>query len=351
MLYHSGMEKSTKRTCSRSHVFDCLRVVAMCGVLAVHLSQQFPIPTDFLQRAMGMGANCVQIFFVISAFLACGYFFKSGATTAGYYKRRALRILPTYYAAIVAVMLWVECATKGYNPDIFHLGWLRYFLALNTILPSTDFWQWNNAFGFWTMTDFIFFYAIIPLLIKVFNSFRKCVILFFICLIVARIISLYIDSITTNTIFSNLQLMIRWSPLFQMRHFALGMMTYFAVREDKKSYAAIILVATGMLPIPSDLLFSILTCLLILAVRENDIHIIGRKQKLLQFFSKYSFHIYLTHLLSLTIGGRIAKQFFAPCSLSFYASKFLLFIGCTFILCLFLEIIQRLSNRIFSSKK
>lgn len=343
------MENSTERKCSRSYVFDYLRVVAMFGVLAVHLSQQFPIPGSLLKRTMGMGAHCVQIFFVISAYLACGYFFKNGATTIGYYKRRALRILPTYYAAIIAAMLWVEFATNGYNPDIFHLGWTRYFLALNTILPSADFWQWNNAFGFWTMTDFIFFYAIIPLLIKFFNTFLKCSIFFFICLLVARL-SHYAGSMATDTIFSHLQQMITWSPLVQMPPFALGMMTYFAMREDKKSYAAIILVATAMLPIPAALLFSILTCLFILTVKETDVHIHGRKRTLLQFLSKYSFHIYLTHLLSLDIGSRIAMHLFTPSTLAFYAAKFLVFISCTFILCLFLEIIQRLSNRMFSPR-
>ena len=319
----------------------------MLGVLAVHLSQHFPIPVSLLKRAMGMGAYCVQIFFVISAFLACGYFFLPAVTTTGYYKRRALRILPTYYAAIVAAMLWVEFATKGSTPDIFHLGWIRYFLALNTILPSEDFWQWNNAFGFWTMTDFILFYAFIPILIKSFNNFRKCAIFFFICLLIARL-SNYIGGMATDTIFSSLNQMIVLSPLVQMPSFALGMMTYFAMRENKKSYAAIILVATAMLPISPALLFSILTCLFILTVNEADVHLHGSKQYFIQFLSKYSFHIYLAHLLALAIGSRIAMQFFAPSSFVFYAIKFLVFAGSTFILCLFLEIIQRLSNRIFS---
>ncbi len=172
------MNVNTSKT--YSIIFDFIRIFAMLGVLAVHLSQQFPV-SALLKSVLGMGACCVQVFFVISAYLACSYFYKHEASTINYYKKRAIRILSTYYAAITAAIIYVTIFTNGYPEDTYDLGWLRYFLALNTILPSDSFWHWNNAFGFWTMTDFIFFYAIMPFVFKVVHSFYRSVIFFFIC--------------------------------------------------------------------------------------------------------------------------------------------------------------------------
>ncbi len=322
----------------------------MFGVLAVHLSQQFPMLHQMKEIAR-MGACCVQIFFVISAYLGCSYFFRPGATIGKYYKKRALRILPTYYAAIVAAMVYIEFFTKGYNADVFHLGWLRYFLGLNTILPSVDFWQWNNAFGFWTMTDFIVFYAIIPMIIKFVNTWRKSVVFFLLCYVAAVIVPRLIMFCIAGTPFHQLDTMLRFSPLVQMQHFALGMMTYFAVRDSKTSMAAIMLIGVAMLPrgfCSPPLLFAILTCLFIISVKERDVNIMGAPRKCLQFVAKYSFHVYLTHLLALAIGQQIAVALCAPSTVYFYMVKFFAFIVATLLLCCFLELAQRTANKIFS---
>ena len=342
------MESHITTASTRSYVFDYLRVFAMFGVLAVHISQQFFVPFTFLKQVMGMGQFCVQIFFVISAYLACSYFFKRGCSTSGYYKRRLLRILPTYYAAIVAAMLYIEFTTEGYETDIFHLGWLRYFFALNTILPSADYRAWNNAFAFWTLSDFLFFYALVPYLIKVFNTFRRCVYFFFICIIVATITRCICVDFNSSC-FSELPTMIRQSPLCQMQHFAAGMMTFFAVREEKKSIAVLILVLTAMLPYvvcDSALTFAILTGIFILSVKEEDIAV---KSRWVLFFSKYSFHIYLTHVLALAIGWRIADLLFVRdiSPFSYHLTRLFVFIGGTIALCCFLEIVQRIANRVF----
>lgn len=333
-----------------SIIFDYLRVFAMFGVLAVHLSQQFPMP-GLMKQIAGMGAYCVQTFYVISAYLGCSYFFRPVATIGGYYKKRALRILPTYYAAIVAAMVYIEFFTKGYNPDVFHLGWVRYFLGLNTILPSVDFWQWNNAFGFWTMTNFIVFYAIIPIVIKKVKSFKDGAIFFLICFIISAVARVLSNLYATPGTYSELDLMIGWSPAVQMQHFALGVMTYFAVRDGKQSFAAIILICFALFPAricPPPLLFAILTCLFIISVKEREVNITGAPGKWLQFVAKYSFHIYLTHLLALAIGKRIALIFCEPSTVCFYAAKLIVCIVATILLCCFLELAQRTANKLFS---
>lgn len=73
----------------RSLILDYLRVLAMAGVLVVHCSQQFSVPPQ-IYNILRSGVFCVQIFFVISGYLACFYFARSEASIANYYKKRAL---------------------------------------------------------------------------------------------------------------------------------------------------------------------------------------------------------------------------------------------------------------------
>ena len=325
----------------------------MLGVLMVHFSYNFPAP-DIVKSIARMGANCVQIFFVISGYLACSYFLKPNACITEYYKKRALRILPIYYAAIIAAMLCIEFFSKGHNSDVFHLGWIRYFLGLNTILPSADFYQWNNVCGFWTMTDFICFYAVIPLLIRFAYTFHRCIILFFILLIIARLAHTLGYLLPLNTCFDKISLLIEWSPLVQMQHFGIGMLTFFAVRENKKSIACVILIAIAMLPTrlcDSHLLFSILTGLFIMSVQESDIAIHGAKRTCLHFLAKYSFHVYLTHLLALRIASKISYPWCEKSLFLYFTCKLSLSIIITILLCIFLEMVQRLAIKLFSTKK
>ena len=353
----------------RSLILDYLRVLAMAGVLVVHCSQQFSVPPQ-IYNILRSGAFCVQIFFVISGYLACFYFARPEASIANYYKKRALRILPTYYAAIIAAMIYVEFATTGYDEDTLHLGWLRYFLGLNTILPSSNFSQWNNAFGFWTMSEFILFYAIIPILIKFFNSYNKSLLLFLIFLAVAIITNFTIPFIPTNS-FAAVERFLLWSPLMQMQHFALGIVIYFAIKENRTKEAAIglailavmmsalslLILSTPALNIAAAellaaaLAFSSYTGLAILIASKKASGPGASKHHMLRFFSKYSFHIYLTHILALNIASQLASEWCQPASLSFYIVQALATLLAIFLLCTFLEISQRAADSIFSTRK
>lgn len=330
-------------------VVDYLRVFAMLGVLAVHFSQHFPVQ-GVVKTIAAMGGSCVQIFFVISAFLGCSYFFKGQTKIGLYYKRRALRILPMYYAAIVAAILYTELFTEGSCEDVFKLGWLRYFLALNTVLPSGCFEQWNNAFGFWVMTDFIFFYALIPFIIKKVCTFKSSVVFFLACFAIACIMLRGVSFENSTGAFPELKSIVILSPLVQMQHFALGMLTYFAVREGKNSFASVICIIMALPAIcfaSHALLFSLLTCLFILSVKEKDVSLKERPRKWLQFVSKYSFHIYLTHLIALSIGQCVAMSVCSSLSICFCIIKLAITIVVMLVLCCFLEMEQRFASKLF----
>jgi len=330
--------------------FDYLRCVAMLGVLAVHLSQHFPT-TPFIKSVMVVGMYGVQMFFVISAWLGCESMYRQSYSLKHYYCSRALRILPIYYAAIIAAMLYVCMGTNGFSSDIFHLGWFRYFLGLNTILPSASFWQWNNAFAFWTMSEFIYFYISLPFIIKLVNSWNKSILFFLLCVLLAELspkaigwFSFHYGQGTIIEQFSEMVNFIGYSPLCQMQYFALGILGYFAIRDNKKSFAVIIMILVSISSIICDssaLLIAALTCIFILTVKSADVLLSGSSLTCLKLISKYSFHIYLAHMLSLQIAGRLAGIVGESCC--FYVVKFLFFFFILLLLCYYLEFVQHIT--------
>lgn len=340
-------------------VLDYLRIAAMLGVLLIHFSAYFPVPG--LSSAVKYGKYGVQVFFIISAYLGCSFFASRDADTLKYYKRRALRILPTYYAAIVVAMVYAECVMGGFTPDSLHIGWVRYFLGLNTILPSNEFGQWNNCFAFWTMTEFILFYAIVPYLLKLVYNFRRCLILFIICSIVA-FVSRKGAGYIPDTWFSDPNAFIRFSPLCQMQYFALGMLGYFAMREKKTNlreywnnarnkFLAVLWVVLALLPAlmagGSGTTFAMIALACILYVKNESVMLQGKALSLVRFVARYSFHVYLTHFLALSAGEMLVKNMENISGMMAYGLQFVIAIGIIVLLCVVLEVAQRLCNRLF----
>lgn len=330
--------------------FDYLRVFAILGVLAVHLAQNFPFP-KMLNEVMWQGAACVQVFFVMSAYLACAYFFRPDASIIGYYKNRALRILPIYYTAIVLAMVYMELFCGGTSNDCFGLGWLRYFLGVNTILPSNNFAHWNNCFGFWAMGSFLPFYLILPFVLKVVNSFWKSVCFFVVCFGLFMVLRRNGVEILSLDGYSLPFAYIVVSPFTQMQYFALGIVAFFAIRENKQSLAIIISLLFALLPHRIGehyLLFAIASTVAILSVKNEAVMLRGTGLKVLKFLAKYSFHIYLTNLMAFSVAEAIA----CSCcdfqqSVAFYSFKFILSIGLIVILSMMLEFVNRLVQRVF----
>ena len=79
-------------TAKRNINLDLIRVFADFMVLSVHIGQ-------YTGREFVVGAKGVQLFFVISGYLA--FASMSNKSVSQYYKSRVLRILPTYYFCII----------------------------------------------------------------------------------------------------------------------------------------------------------------------------------------------------------------------------------------------------------
>ena len=167
---NSNIEKNERNYC-----YDILRIMACLGIVCVH-EVYLPKP-QIISEIFQLGAGGVQVFFVMSGWWAAIAFSKENIGITEYYKKRFLKIIPAYYLS-VACMMAFQVFVGTNSVDEWGLGYFRYFLALNTVLPSNDYHFWNNLFGLWTMGDFIWFYIFAPFLLRK-GNYRKSCILFF----------------------------------------------------------------------------------------------------------------------------------------------------------------------------
>jgi peptidoglycan/LPS O-acetylase OafA/YrhL len=123
----------------RFALFDSLRAIAVLSVVAFHVST---FTGDLDKRVLGdvlglLGNQGLVIFFVISGFLLyrpyaaahCGG--KPRPSTRRFFRRRALRIVPGYWAALTLLAIYPGISA------IFSHDWWRYYLFLQVYSPRT----------------------------------------------------------------------------------------------------------------------------------------------------------------------------------------------------------------------
>src|SRR4051812_23090315 len=132
---------------------DGLRAVAILGVLAHHVPDFSSTLAAMLQENGRFG---VSLFFVISGFLICTLFLREKSAMGrvnlpGFYGRRAVRLLPLYYAVLASEALLVF-ALHQYNPEnqlLFRAKLPAYLLYFSNWLPTAThgpfFVAWSLA--------------------------------------------------------------------------------------------------------------------------------------------------------------------------------------------------------------
>ena len=148
---------------------DGVRGIAILMVLAVHLQQLEVLPASYLwlRRLMYVGWSGVDLFFVLSGFLITGILLdtrdRSGRAQV-FYARRALRIFPLFYLAVlIGIVLtpFAASATELVRINFPSLReWVLYLCYLqNWAIPITN----HNILGqFWSLGVEEQFYLLWP---------------------------------------------------------------------------------------------------------------------------------------------------------------------------------------------
>jgi peptidoglycan/LPS O-acetylase OafA/YrhL len=142
-----------------------LRGVAIAFVLLFHLEVPWA----------GSGFLGVDVFFVISGFLmACLY--EPGAM-GSFFARRARRILPAYFATVLATLAAAAIVTLP--PDLAEVADQAVYATL--LVPNAGFWMANSYFAkdvftpllhLWSLGVEIQFYVLVPLVTLIAHRFR-----------------------------------------------------------------------------------------------------------------------------------------------------------------------------------
>lgn len=165
-----------------------LRIVSCFAVFFCHFGQRlyFSSISSDMYKFSQLGKYGVELFFVISGYLACFSLSKNKSVVL-FYKKRAIRILPLYYFCILYYFLTETFLFKAVPKDGMHLGWIRYIFCLNGIVKSEGYF-WSNIGITWTIPVFIVFYLLAPLFFKVAKTLLRSTLLLLLSIPVSIIV-------------------------------------------------------------------------------------------------------------------------------------------------------------------
>lgn len=115
------------------------------------------------------------------------------------------------------------------------IRFFRFFFFLQTIIP-TDNWQlWGNRNATWSMSSFVFFYLIVPILYKLINKFWKMIgIIGGLAFLKPYIISFLIKYLSFYPTEASIEYFVGSSPLITLISFLFGASIFLQKKEKKK---------------------------------------------------------------------------------------------------------------------
>lgn len=138
------------------------RIRDPAGDRGTHLAV-FPRPPNWLTKIVNQGARGVQLFFVTSALTLSMSWVARNENSADFYARRAFRIVPMFWIAIV-FFLWLN----GTGPSMYAPEGIGVRHVIMTALRVHGFWPdtiTSVVPGGWSVADEVMFYALFPLVV------------------------------------------------------------------------------------------------------------------------------------------------------------------------------------------
>lgn len=232
--------------------FGALRLYLATTVFLYHifaLSQN-----EHLWALSGLDPEfAVRGFFVVSGYLIAGSAMRA-RTVGDYWRNRALRILPAYWAALILGVLLAAVSVQPLDLSKLWSGaTARYLVAnlifLNFLAPDIPPAFAQNAYhaingSLWTIKIEVGFYVIAPLLVRLFSWRRPLLWLVIIyCASVAYLVSL--EQLYVLTGKDSFLFLARQLP-GQMSYFAVGMAWHLVTNRNQANLARIFFAGSAL---------------------------------------------------------------------------------------------------------
>lgn len=311
----------------RNYSLDFLRVLACLMVLLVHTGHKIGLSWT------GFGARGVELFLILSGYLAMMSYDRIASRghgcTKAYYLNRVKRIIPIYW--LTCVVIWCYDAIfyfviRDYSlPQIFvgaeapcGIGFLRYFVFLQQIIPAKDYYLWNNRYALWTMSAFAVFYILVPFIYRLAkNKWRLFVTTLGIWAATPFAIQLVAEQLAGHGMDEPFYFATQF-PLHKFYCLLIGVVLWRALKTEKIVIGGVALglcLLTKMNFYGFELLWTALLCLVLVLPPWMPRTTIG--QKTLCVAADSSFALYLFHPLAISVCEVVNGTLQMPNSLFF----------------------------------
>jgi len=212
---------------------DALRGIAILGVIANHVGS-FVGATGVVRSITDLGANGVQLFFVVSAFTIFMTFDRSrereSAPIRNFFIRRLFRIVPVYWFGILLYTAVYGLGSRGWlsGPELSHYPW--HIALMNVFSPTA---QSSVVPGGWSISCEVVFYLTCPLWFAVVRSFKGAIVATLALAVLGALAVHFLNRLGPVAPEPLWSLWIYRNPLNQFVCFAFGAVLYYAVKEKR----------------------------------------------------------------------------------------------------------------------
>jgi peptidoglycan/LPS O-acetylase OafA/YrhL len=320
---------------SRLPALDGLRGLAALAVVFLHLTMQVvphTLPAIAVKDAFALGWTGVDLFFVLSGFLITGLLVDAKGSTnyfRVFYARRALRILPLYYAALIFLFTVPFLVTLPHDFRVSFRDQLWFWFYLQNYHWKIMFAGWTGHL--WSLAIEEQFYLVWPLVILL--ASRKKSIAVCIALIAVSVIY------RAYAVYFNPHLDIYYPTQARLDGLAVGSAIALLVAEPiwlsrLRRHAPSVMIAAAILFIVSRTQFPVTGhglsplgnlsvavfygCLLVFALCATTSALArALRSRFLRFYGRYSYALYVIHVPAMSVLGHVGVY---PDRLSFGGS-------------------------------
>ena len=197
-------------------------------VLSVHVRGHLDGVPVLIDKALSLGAYGVALYFLLS-----GYFsypsVKKSTDIKTYARKKSARILPMYYVSLLMTFIVGVFITGEYPLDF---KWLYHVSFINMFIPSSEWQWWNSVNFFWTMSAFVAWYIISPVLFNWINNSKKALCATIIATVVTPFLKKWMYTLANKQF-------VDWNFFCLLYVFLLGVLAYFIIEEKKQKIGAV----------------------------------------------------------------------------------------------------------------